>query len=45
VDSDADPLNHPASECVERAILAAARFAPSDRSATIKVRLHLDPPS
>jgi hypothetical protein len=45
VESDAAPLNHPASECVERAILSAARFAPSDKDTFIHVRLHLDPPS
>jgi hypothetical protein len=44
VKSDADPLSHPASECIEQAILAAARFAPSDRGTAINVRLHLDPP-
>lgn len=44
VKSDAEPLNHPASECVERALLAAARFAHSDQSTHIKIRLQLDPP-
>jgi FecR protein len=44
VDTDAEPLNHPASECIERAVLAAARFAPSDIPTSINVRLHLDPP-
>jgi hypothetical protein len=44
VKSDAEPLNHPASRCVERGILTAAHFAPSDRRTFIRVRLQLVPP-
>jgi ferric-dicitrate binding protein FerR (iron transport regulator) len=43
VASKADPLGHPAAECVEKAVLAAARFAPSTRRTGVPVRLSLEP--
>lgn len=41
--SNADPVGHPAAACVELAVLAAARFAPSTRATSVPVRLHLEP--
>jgi hypothetical protein len=39
----ADPLGHPAAACVERALLAAARFAPSNRQTSFGISLRLAP--
>jgi hypothetical protein len=38
-----EPPDHPALECVERALVGAARFAPSDRWSLFLIELHLEP--
>jgi hypothetical protein len=43
VASKSDPLGHPAADCVEKAVLAAARFAPSTRVTGVPLRLSLEP--
>ncbi len=44
VTSKSDPVGHPAAACVEQALLAAARFAPSTRVTGVPIRLSLAPP-
>ncbi len=43
LESVSDPAGHPAVECVERALIGAARFAPSDRWSLFRIVLHLEP--
>jgi hypothetical protein len=44
VKSRTDPVGHPAASCIEEALVAAARFAPSTRVTVIPIHLHLEPP-
>jgi len=43
VTSIADPVGHGAAACVEQAILAAARFAPTTKETGVTIELHLKP--